>query len=167
MKWLLISICLLFLSYGCSKDTPTAPVPVPVPTLDTTTKTATEYRTIRRYDGENWVDTSLKVQIDKTWKYISHSATLDGRVKITGGYSFYFNNPTDNRVTIRISKFIFEDIDGIPIYEYELPNNIERTLAAKGDLSYPGSFEINLDNLDTTTQITRMSIWGAFGQEVE
>ena len=145
---------LMFLSYGCGEDT-----------LDTTAKTETEYRTIKRWDGDNWVETSFKVQIDKTWRYISHSATLDGRVKITGGYSFDFNNPTNDRINIMISKFIFEDIDGIPIYEYELPSEIERTLEPKGYLGYPGSFEIILDNLDTATQITRLSLWGSFNEK--
>ena len=163
MKVLPVYMFLMFLSYGCGEDTPTAPVP----TLDTTAKTETIYRTIKRWDGDNWVETSLKVQVDLTWKYISHSATLDGRVKITGGYSFDFNNPTNDRIAILISKFIFKDIDGIPIYEYELPSEIERTLEPKGSLGYPGSFEIILDNLDTSTQIKNLTLWAFFGQEIE
>ena len=109
--------------------------------------------------------TSLKVQVDKTWKYISRSEMPDGRVKITGGYSFEFYNQSDNIVKVYISKFIFEDIDGIPIYEYDVPIKIIRSLAPKGSDIYPGSFEIILDNLDTATQITRLSLWGSFNEK--
>ena len=59
MKVLTIYICLVVLSYGCSKDSPTSPA-FTEQTLDTTTKEESGYAetfTIQRWDGENWIDT--------------------------------------------------------------------------------------------------------------
>jgi hypothetical protein len=157
MKVLLGSMFLMFLSYGCGEDT-----------LDTTAKTEKEYHTIKRHDGENWIETSLDLQVYQTWKFISHSATPDGRVKIKGGYSFDIYNPTDNILNFGIWKFSFEDIHGIPICEYELPSIVKLTLAAKGNLdNFTGTFEMILDDMNTTTQITRMVSWMNVLQEIE
>jgi hypothetical protein len=164
MKVLPVYMFLMFLSYGCGEDTPTASGL----TLDTTAKETTEYRTIRRYDGENWVDTPLKVQIDKTWRFISHATYTTGQVSVKGGYAFTLSNPSNNRVNFKISQLDFDASDGIPIYEYNISPDINRDIEAKGSAYYTGTFELTmLDNMETLTQINRMSLWASFSQKIE
>lgn len=153
MKPILISICVLFLSYGCSKFSAE-------PTLDTTTKESSGTFTIKRWDGNNWIDTADGLGVSWTWKFISHLEKDDGSVRIKGGYTHDLSNTSDNDVEYGFSKFTFMDKDDIPIYEYTLPSRIELNVGANSTLTYSGTFEIQLDNIDIANQITEMGIWG-------
>ena len=159
MKTLLIPICLLFLSYGCSKESPTSTEPTE-PTLDTATKESSGFHTIKRWDGENWIDTGDKLTVSWTWRFISHLERDDGGVLIKGGYTLELSNPSDNDVEFRLNKFFFKDKDGIPIYEYTF-YDISRLVSANGTARYSGTFEIDLDNIDIANQITIMSFYAA------
>ena len=166
MKLSLISICLLFLSYGCSNDSPTSTAPTE-PTLDITAKTHEGYTwPIRRWDGDNWIDTGDKLTVSWTWRFISHLERDDGGVLIKGGYTLELSNPSDNDVEFRLNKFFFKDKDGIPIYEYTF-YDIERLVSANGTARYSGTFEIDLDNIDIANQITEMTLWASATIPVE
>lgn len=155
MKTLLISICLLFLSYGCSKDSPTSTEP----TLDITAKTQDGSRTIHRRDGENWIETDDKLSVSRAWRFISYTGD-DSSVWIKGGYTLEVSNPSANDVVLKFTKLIFLDKDGITIYEETISlDGIEVNVRANGTASYPGTFSIILDNIDVANQITRMNIW--------
>jgi len=166
MKLSLISICLLFLSYGCSKGSPTPTEPTE-PTLDTTAKESSGHGTIKRWDGENWIDTADRLVVSRTWRFLSHLETDDGGVRIKGGYTMDMSNPSENDVNFNFSKLIFEDTIGIPIYEYILSSRIERDVEANGTDNYVGTFEIELDSINLANQITRMDIWGSARIPVE
>jgi hypothetical protein len=165
MKTLLIPICLLFLSYGCSKESPTSTEPTE-PTLDTTTKESSGSRTIERWNGDDWIDTGYRLSVDSTWRFISYLDRADGGVDIKGGYTLDMSNPSDNDVEFEFNKFFFKDKDGIPIHEYTF-YHIERLVSANGTARYSGTFEIDLDNIDIANQITRMTLWGSASIPVE
>ena len=155
MKTLLIPICLLFLSTGCSKDSPTSTEP-PVPTLDITAKTNEGSLTIQRYDGENWIDTADKLSVSRTWRFISYTV-YDRSVRIKGGYSLDMSNPSANDVVMSFRKLIFQDKDGIAIYEQPISlDGIEVNVRANGTATISGTFYIILDNIDVSKQITRL-----------
>ena len=166
MKTLLIPICLLFLSYGCSKESPTSTEPTE-PTLDTTTKESSGSWTIKRWNGDDWIDTGYRLSVDRTWRFISYLDRADGGVDIKGGYTLELSNPSDNDVEFGFSKLIFKDKDGIPISEYYASPRIERLVSANGTARYSGTFEIDLDNIDIANQITRMTLWASATIPVE
>ena len=149
MKLSLISICLLFLSYGCSKDSPTSTAP----TLDTTAKESSGAWTI-----SNTID---RLTVSWTWRFISHLENDDGGVRIKGGYTLDMSNPSDNEVMFSFLTLIFNDTNGIPIYEYTLYPRIERPVSANSTANYVGTFELDLDSIDVANQITGMSLWGS------
>ena len=154
MKYLLIS--LLFFIYGCSKDTPTASTE---PELDTTTKESSAAWTIRRWDGENWIDTADKLPGSTSWRFISYTDT-GSQFRIKGGYTIGFTNPSNNDVEFWFSKLIFMDRGNIPIYTDEF-SRITRYVSANGGTdTYQGNFEIYLDNIDIANEITHMYVWG-------
>ena len=163
MKLSLIYICVLFLSYGCSKDSPTSTAP----TLDTTTKESSGSWTIKRWDGDNWIDTGDFLTVSRTWRFISHLERDDGGVRIKGGYTMDMSNPIDNDVLFGFSKLVFEDTIGIPIYEHTLYPRIERPVSANGTANYVGTFVIDLDSISLANQITRMVFWASTTIPVE
>ena len=159
MKVLPVYMFLMFLSYGCGEDNPTAPVP----TLDTTMKEQPggSYP-INEWDGDNWIDTGFLLNVkQKDWRFISHSDREFGGVSIKGGYTVGTSNPTDNDVLYKISKIVFKDVSGIPITESVYFDKVERIVRANSDDNYAGSFELHVDNLDVANQITQMSLWGS------
>ena len=160
MKLSLISICLVVLSYGCSSSSPTAP------TFDTTTKEDSAVITIQRWDGEEWIETADLLSVSWTWRFISYLEKDDRSVRIKGGYTLDLSNPSDNDVEFSFNKLSFDDKDGIPIYEYTLIYDIDRFVSANGTDTYSGAFEIDLDNIDVSNQITKMFIWGAAFKEI-
>jgi len=161
MKVLPVYMFLMFLSYGCGEDTPTAPVP----TLDTTMKDqAGGGYTIQLWDGDRWEASGFLLSVTKNdWRFISHSDREFGGVSIKGGYTVGTSNPTDRDVLYTINTIIFKDSSGIPITESVYFDVVERTVRANSDDSYAGSFEIQVDNLDVANQITKITLWGSAG----
>ena len=180
MKVLTISICLVVLSYGCSKDSPTStelttstepatstePTTSTELTLDTTTKEESGTYTILRWDGENWIYTADKLAVSLTWRFISHIEYDDGSVRIKGGYTLDFSNPSDNDVEFGLNKLVFRDKDDIPIhipyqpiYEDNPFSRIKRNVRANSTDTYSDAFEIELDNIDIAEQIVIMDVW--------
>ena len=156
MKVLTISICLVVLSYGCSKE------------LDTTTKESSGTYTIKRWDGENWIETADSLTISLTWRYISYLELNDKwSVQIKGEYTLELYNPNDNYVEFRFDKFTFMDKDGIAIYKDNSFSQIKRNVRAGGTDTYLGAFEIELDNIDIANKITDMVVWGSASIPVE
>ena len=78
-------------------------------------------------------------------------------MQIKGGYTLEAYNPSDNDVEFGFNKIIFEDKDGIPIYEDKF-RRIERNVGANITATYSGEFEMELDNIDIANQIKRMTI---------
>ena len=148
MKLSLISICLLFLSYGCSKNSPTSTAP----TLDTTTKE----------NSGRWAIASTDdiLRIDSTWRFISYLERDDGGVRIKGGYTLDMSNPSDTYVEFSSSKLTFDDAIGIVISEYNAYIT-PRKVSANSTDTYSGTFEIDLDSIDIANQITKMSFWAS------
>ena len=170
MKVLTIYICLVVLSYGCSKDSPTSPT-FTEQTLDTTTKEESGYAetfTIQRWDGENWIDTDDKLVISSvSWKFISLLDRDDGGVRIKGGYTLNLYNPSDNDVEFLFSKLIFYDESDVLNFiliitgirkEVNVVGSV--LVKAKGTATYSASFEIEFYNIDAANQIAEMEIWG-------
>ena len=170
MKYLLISIFLLFLSYGCDEkplNSPTTTTTAPTTTAPTTTaptldKTAKEDEgswTIVRWDGEDWIDTADKLAVSWTWRFVSHSALDDGRVRIKGGYNFQLSNQSNYDVEFVLIKRVFEDRIHIPIY-----TDIgikKQDVLSKGTATVSSTFEIKLDDIDTANEITKMVVWAS------
>ena len=157
MKYLLIS--LLFFIYGCSKDTPTASTE---PELDTTIKSTMGNWTIKRWDVplQDWIDTVDNLAVSTSWRFISYTSDSLKRVRIKGGYTFTISNPTNYDVEFVFGRFVFEDRGGIPIYSHEF-SKIKRNVRANGTNTFEDTFEIQLDDIDTANEITKMVVWAS------
>ncbi len=153
MKSLFLYSCLLFFIYGCSSSSPTAP------TLDTKTKVFDSYYPINKWDGEDWIATSGKLDMSVSWRFISDSDADEG-VEIKVGYAIEFSNPTDNDVEVRISKLSFYDIDGIPIYQADVYIR-DYLVRANDTREFTDTLSIYLDDIGVANQITKMSLWGS------
>lgn len=189
MKTLLVSICFLLSSYGCSQTedekrfdeefdefanhvTSTSHL-YGIHSLDTTPKQVTSNVLIQRWEGVNFIETADSLTISHTWRFISALERDDGGVRIKVGYTMDVLNPTDYDVEFRFAYFTFRDKDAIPMHEdmWDVGLEVSRKSAlveANGTAPrIAGTFEIELDNIDSANQITEMAPWGVAERQRE
>lgn len=160
MKTLLISICLLSFSYGCSPDEVKISLE---PTLNTAFHNIADTLPIKdevRWDGTNfeYVESDT-LQIVRMWRFISYLKEDDGSVRIKGGQRITLTNPSDKDVRFVLGKVIFTDEDDIPLAEADVSSDWE--VSANSTAIYVHAFKINVDNIDIANQITTDMIWAS------
>ena len=158
----IIFVSLLALSlWGCSDDSAKVTA-LPEPTLDTAPVKHTGTFPLDEWNGAKWIDSGQSISLETTWRFIG-SVEVDTGLKVSGGYTIKFTNPTNRVVEVGIIKLKFYDNVDITIAEYDIIPDDTFNIDPSEEITRNGTFEITVGSLEVTELITEMGIWAYAG----
>ena len=133
--------------------------------LDLNTRSRTHTGTIleiQRWDPVNtaWVETPDKLPMVIEWRFVSLKELADGGYSVSGVYTIIYLNISSEPVDVAISSLVFLNNSRSVLADFRPDPALVFDIAADSQETLTGFFELTLDDIALTGEITRLEVRG-------